>query len=406
MNSKSLNQVLLAFNLALVAAVIFLVSRDPHPPLKLAEIPSVAPNETLPVVSAPKPRPYAAVIGESDWRHWVDTLREAGVPTRVLARLVREGFDDQWQTRQADAQAAYMRGDMDVDGLGALSIEHDFEQEKAIRTALGEEDFRKWNLTNVLQSLNLRDIQLTPAETDALYDLQKKHLDRGNELLAAKLKGQIDYATMEEQQARAEADYNAKLKALLGEQRYGALQGSDEGAGELQRSLTEAKLPADVPFESLLGLQNQWTERRSEMAGQVNEAKSQISNWEQEIKRIDDQRDQEFQRVLGTNAFDTLTAAQDSRYKEMKRYADNWGIGDAEVDFVYRTIKYYEKNVADYNERARKLEAGGQSVDWDAMKQNIQQFDAQIEQSVRSYLGDARFDKLKQNRILQFGSLN
>jgi hypothetical protein len=404
MNSKSLNTILLSTNLALVVALFCLATRKPQASPAPKEIPETAVREVQPVRNAL--RPYATAIVDSDWNQWVNTLRDAGVPTRVLARLVREGFDDQWQTRQAEAQAAFMRGDMDIDALSALNIEHDAEQEKAIRSALGEQEFRKWDMTNVLQSLNLRDIPLTAAEVDTLYDLQKNHINRANELLAAKLKGQIDYATMEEQQTRFEADYDAKLKTLLGEQRFATLQGTGEVAGELQREFSEAKLPADVPFESLVDLQNQWTERRSTMVGQVNEAKSQIANWEQEIKRVDDQRDQEFQRVLGTNAFDTLTAAQDSRYKEMKRYADTWGIGDVDADFVYRTMKYYEKNVADYNQRARQREADGQSVDWDAVKQNVQQFSAQIEQSVRSYLGDDRFDKLKQNRIVQFAPVN
>jgi hypothetical protein len=34
----------------------------------------------------------------------------------------------------------------------------------------------------------------------------------------------------------------------------------------------------------------------------------------------------EFQRMLGTNVFDTFEKRQDTRYQEMKRYADTWGL--------------------------------------------------------------------------------
>ena len=33
-----------------------------------------------------------------------------------------------------------------------------------------------------------------------------------------------------------------------------------------------------------------------------------------------------FQCMLGTNVFDTFEKGQDTRYQEMKRYADTWGL--------------------------------------------------------------------------------
>jgi len=400
MHVKSLNKGFLALNamLALTLSVLVL-HRLPGPPA--TAVPEGPAKET-PTLDRPIPRPYAGLASASDWRQWIDTLREAGVPTRVLARLVREGFDDAWLKRQAEGQAAYMRGDIDPAGLAALSIKHDLEQEKAIHAALGEEDFRKWDLQNVLQSVNLRDVQLTEAETNALYTVEKNLRQRLNELQLAKLNGEIDQAGLDDQQAKAQADHDQQLKALLGDQRYATMQDTDEDAGDLQRGLSEVTLPADVSFESLLAMQNQWNERRGEMNGQIQEAKSQISNYEQELKRLDDEQAREFQRVLGTNGFDSLQKGQDTRFAEMKRYADTWELDDASIDYVYQNIKFYEKSVEDYQQQARLLEAQGQDVDWDAMNKNLQHFSEQTGQALRNYLGDDRFNKIKSNQIFQF----
>jgi hypothetical protein len=48
-----------------------------------------------------------------------------------------------------------MRGDIDTDGLAAANVEHDTEQEKAIRAALGEEDFKKWDMQSYSRKMQL-----------------------------------------------------------------------------------------------------------------------------------------------------------------------------------------------------------------------------------------------------------
>jgi hypothetical protein len=55
-----------------------------------------------------------------------------------------------------------------------------------------------------------------------------------------------------------------------------------------------------------------------------------------------------------------------------------------------------------YQRQARALEAQGQAVDWDAVNNNVQQFAQQTEQTLRKYLGDERFNKIKSNQILPF----
>jgi hypothetical protein len=65
-------------------------------------------------------------------------------------------------------------------------------------------------------------------------------------------------------------------------------------------------------------------------------------------------------------------------------------------------MKFYERSVQDYQARARALEAQGQSVDWDAVNRNLQEFSAQTQQALQDYLGQDRFNKMQRNGVFQF----
>jgi hypothetical protein len=121
-----------------------------------------------------------------------------------------------------------------------------------------------------------------------------------------------------------------------------------------------------------------------------------------QIKALDAARDQEYRRVLGDTAFETLQKEQDPSYSRMKKYRTAWGLDDNSIDAVYGTMKYYEKNVEEYQARARALDAQDHSVDWDAVNRNLQQFSEQTQQALQNYLGQNRFNRLQQNGIFRF----
>jgi hypothetical protein len=150
-----------------------------------------------------------------------------------------------------------------------------------------------------------------------------------------------------------------------------------------------------------LKAQQQWNERRSALDGQFQDDPSSAAYAEQ-IKALEEARDQGYQRVLGPNAFDTLPKEQDSGYLAMRKYANLWGLDDNKIDHVYGTMKYYEKSVEDYRARARALDTQGQSVDWDAVNKNLQQFAEQTRQSLQNYLGQDLFNKMQRNSVFPF----
>jgi hypothetical protein len=258
----------------------------------------------------------------------------------------------------------------------------------------------------MLREVNQGKIQLTASESDALYDLKKKLQQHQWELEQARLKGEMDDAEINDTAEKAYSEFNQQMKALLGDERYAKSQQTDDetAAANLRQDLTKAN-PSDSQFRELSKAQQQWNERRSELDKQFQEDQSSPAYAEQ-LKALDAARDQEYQRVLGTNVFNTFQKEQDGGYSKMKKYANTWGLDENKVDYVYGTMKYYEKSVQDYQTQARALEAQGQSVDWDTVNKNLRQFSEQTRQALQNYLGQDRFNKMQRNGVFQFNQLS
>jgi hypothetical protein len=254
----------------------------------------------------------------------------------------------------------------------------------------------------MLREANIGKIQLTAFETNTIYDLKKKLQQRHWDLEEARSKGEMDDAQINEATDKAYADFNQQMKALLGDQRYAESQGTgdDAVAANLRSDLAKVS-PSDSQFQDLLKAQQQWNDRRAALDKQFQDDPSSATYADQ-LKALQDAHDQEYQRVLGTNVFDSLQKDQDIGYTRMKKYENIWGLDDGKIDSVYGTMKYYEKSVQDYQAQARALEAQGQTVDWDAVNKNLQVFAQQTQQALQNYLGQDSFNKMQQNGIFQF----
>jgi hypothetical protein len=175
----------------------------------------------------------------------------------------------------------------------------------------------------------------------------------------------------------------------------------DEGSAvaNLQHELAKVD-PSDSQLKELLKAQQQWDARRSELDKKFEDNQGSPAYAEQ-IKALEQEQEQEYRRVLGTNVFDTFRKEQDAAYSTMKKYETLWGLDNGKIDYVYSTLKYFEKSVEDYQAQARALEAKGQIVDWDAANKNLQQFADQTRQALQHYLGNDSFDKLQRNGVVQ-----
>ena len=377
--------------LAVAAVVLALHRSEPAPAASAIE---VNPAETPVFTQQPQLPRYTETASASDQRRWlIDQLRAMGVPNDILARIVLKDLDQRWNKRAAEVS---LKCHGNPDTLAALQLEIDMSKDAEMRAALGEEGFKQWDEKNMMREANQGKTQLTASETDAAYDLWKKLKQHELELKQARGKAEMDDADFNDASAKAYSEFNQQMKALLSDDRYAQSQGLDAGtaAANLKQDLAKAN-PSDSQFQDLLKAQQQLNDTRSALDPSSPDYATQL-------KALDDARDQEYQRVLGTNVFNTLREQQDPSFSQMKKYENIWGLDDNQIDSMYGYIKYYQKSVEDYQAQARALEAQGQSVDWDAVNKNLQQFKEQTPQSLQNYLGQDRFNKLQRNGVFQF----
>lgn len=185
--------------------------------------------------AAPEPIPQATQASPSRemagpvWQQSLQQLRGAGVPNNVLAGLVVADFELRWQKQLREFEQRYQAGAADDYERARFEARRDDEQEKELRTALGDEGFRQWDKGNQLRDLDLDKLQLSSSETEALYQLRKDRARKDRALTEALRNGEIDEADHNEQQSAAQQEYDQRFKLLLGDERYQALQHAEEG---------------------------------------------------------------------------------------------------------------------------------------------------------------------------------
>jgi hypothetical protein len=401
MSSEFRHRASLILNVVLaVTAVVLVLHRSEPAPAACVKMT----NETTVFTSRPKLPQYLEIASASDQRRWlIDQLRAMGVPNKVLARIVLKDFDRRWNKRATEVSLTFHGN---PDKLAALQMEIDKSKDAEMRAALGDEGFKQWDQENMLREANQGKIQLTAFETDAAYNLWKKLKQRELDLREARVNGEMDDADANDALNGAYSEFNQQMKALLGDDRYAQSRQVDDGtaAANLKQDLANVN-PSDSQFRDLLKAQQQFDEQRAALDKQVRDDPSQSAAYAAQIQALNDARDQEYQRVLGTNVFDTLQMEQDGNYLKMKKNENIWGLDDSKIDYVYGTLKYYEKSVQDYQAQASALQAQGQSVDWDAVNKNLQQFKEQTQQALQNCLGQDSFNKMQRNGVLQFNEV-
>jgi hypothetical protein len=334
------------------------------------------------------------------WPQWIEALRKAGVPDKVVADVVSADFESRWQGRTRAVQLQIERGEADDSALAQLHLQRSIEQERELRAALGEDKFGEWERDRLLRQLNLGNVKLTASETDALYGLRKGLEQRTRELDEARFNGEIDDIDYERQAEKNLDQYDREFNALIGNERYAATENTfGGGGGELRRALQQIKANG-AQSEAILQAQQKWRDQRAAIEEESKVGNAMADGYEQRMTAIDAARDQEYQRALGEEGFAAFQKAQDHRYKAMKRYAGAWQLNEQDIDYLYRMQKHYESSVRDYRQQAQSIEEQGQPVDWSAVQAGIAQFSRETEQTLRSYLGEDRLKKLMRNDVV------
>ena len=333
-------------------------------------------------------------FGPESRRHLVDELRAQGVPENVLARFALADIEENWAGRFEAC-----RGDQDK--LTSVQLEHDMGLDAEMRSALGERAFRQWDQKNMIREAMLGSkMQLTADEANAIYDLKKKLQQRQWQLEQARQRGEMDDATISAASNKAFTEYGLGMKTAMGEARYAEAMRGDDGTSALKDNLAKVNA-SDAQFQQLLTLQRQMSDRRAALDKEFQEDPSS-ELYAQRIKTFEEEQQQEYRRVLGDSAFETLQKEQDGSYMKMRKFGGIWGLDDSKIDSVYGAIKYYQKSAEDYQDQAHVLEAQGQAVDWSAVDKNLQQLAEQTQQRLQKELGSERYKSMQQNGVFPF----
>jgi hypothetical protein len=405
MSSKFRHRASLLSNIVLVgiaAALGFHKLTRASVPTVVANGPGIITNEVHPrtvvketptVISQSQSQLPAEFKSPSDRRRWlIDELRAMGVPNEVLGRVARIDFEAQWDSR-FDA----CHGDMDK--MAAVQLAMNLNKDAEMRAALGDKDFKQWDQNYMLWEAMSTKVDVTAAEADALYGLKKKLQQRQLEVEQARLKGTMDDAEINDAINSAFSEFNQKMRTLLGDDRFAKSQQIDDAftADSLHYQLASAN-PTDAQFQELSKVEKAWNQSQRELDPSA-------PDYLEKLKAVNEARDQDYQRVLGDEAFNNLQKQQDSTYLAMKTYENLWGLDDSKIDYVYTTMKQYQKTVENYQTQLSVLQAQGQSADWVAVNNKLQQSAAQTQQSLQNYLGTDSFNKLQRNRLLRWAGL-
>jgi hypothetical protein len=391
----------LVANVALLAGIVIPV-RQPNPVPAITTPVSGVDAPTRPVTVAPLPEASIEAPPPTNLQACINLLRDAGAPSRILARMVIQDFEERWQQRLEEMQGSYARGELDRNPLDVLNAERADEQEKELRAALGAAGFREWDQAQTLQSLNLKNVLLSADETNAIYSLHKELQSQLRALDAARLRGDIDPEEYGDACNAAQQDHDEKNKKLLGPERF-AIVRSPTGVTDSAFEHALHKLNASVDqIESVLKLQQNYAARRADLERQIQDNPRDAGSLDDQLRALDAALNEERQGILGVAASQALQREQDYRYQTMKRRAGAWNLNAGQIDFIYQYIRSYEKSVDDYHREAHAMESRGELVDWGSVTQNLLHYSQQNEQTLEGFLGVEQFKKLEKNHLLPF----
>jgi hypothetical protein len=395
-------KLLLALSITLnIVAVAFLIDLSPSAKLPKGSLPPSAAVETSSPSGISTQAEQPAKITRLPATTWVQALRDGGISEKIIADVAAANFEDRWH-RLADAnQKKFDRGEIDQATLTRFDFQHDSEQEKELRAELGEEGYHLWDQTRVLADFDRAGVQLSADESEQLYALRKE-LDRNRlDLDLARHDGKVKDAEAATQNEGLYAQYNQQLLKVLGRDRFAQTQNSgDTGVGELKRNLQGVNAD-DSQFAGMQTALQNWNAQRSELDVKLQEGSVTADDYQKELNTLEAERNQEYEKLLGTNGFAAFQRNQNEQYQTLQRIGPDAGFSDDDINNLYASIEEYQTSVNDYRDRAQKLQDQGQTVDWTAVQKALSDFSHQTENALRDQLGD-KFDKLKRSNVLPF----
>lgn len=328
-------------------------------------------------------------------RSIIDRLRALGAPDDLLARVALLDFQHEWQARFDACHGV-------TDRLQQVQLEMELSKDAAMKAALGEAAFRAWDQKCMLWEAMSSAVDVTPTEASTIYGLKKALQQRQHEVEQARLNGQMDDAQINQAYDQAYAQFYAQLKDVLGEQRYNQSQQLDDHfVADNLRSQLASLHPSEDQVRQFVEIEKAARQSRLELDHQFENDLTSAA-YQEKLNAMTEAQNLEYERVLGADSYQAYRKSQDPSYAQMKKYETHWGLDDAKVDYAYGAMKEYAQQVDEIKAGVHALQVGGLTVDWDGTQQKLQQLADGVQQKLQTALGQASFDALQRNRVLQF----
>ena len=376
-----------------------LLSAGPNPT-------SSAPVRTAPTIASTNTSPSRAPAEPTranplDWSESLAQLRRAGVPSAIIATVVREKIAQEWTPREKELEQRYLNGEIDAKRLAEYHDERIAEEDAELRAALGDR-YEAWDRESTVAGMYLGGLTPAPEQYEPLYRLQKAWLAELHALEVALRNGELDQLTFDQRHSAAEADYKQKLAAIIGPERVDQ-PATDTPAVQVRQDFARLNL-SENQIRQLAAIEEKWSKLHGQLAQSLAEKGEVDAAYYGDLQAIDRARDEECRRILGDTAFDAWQNSTDSRFAALQHAASGLNLPPTLVDQVYGAMRAYDLAVTSFEHEAQIKSQQGESVDWGDVDRAIGTYTAQTAAALRHLLGDARFEALQKQQVLALRS--
>jgi hypothetical protein len=343
----------------------------------------------------------SAAAGEpgAEWPKWIAGVRALGVPNSLLASLVQADFAQRWERRNRALELRRAAGEIDQEGFDRELGDHDEEQARELRAALGDAGFVAWEKDQVLRSFSGANPPLTEAEGEQLYRLQKESESKRRELTAAHARGEIDAVALDTALEALEATHASEVKSALGESRVGSADLTDDLARvNLRRQFKTLNVPADE-IENLADLDQARAVLEKGLDQSSDAAEQSDLGREAERLAVTEARDRAFERAVGPEAFHAWQRMTDPRWEALQKFAPAWDINEAEAGRAYALLQQRDAAARECQLQALASLRSGGGPDWPAVQRELAAQARSTADSLRQLLGPDRFQRMERNGV-------
>jgi hypothetical protein len=273
------------------------------------------------------------------------------------------------------------------------------EQIRELKETFGEEGYLAWDKAQTLRALNPADLTMTAEEAEQAYRLQKDFDQKHKELQMAMEDGVADTVDVGTLQLQAQETLNLELEKLFGKQRLNEIRGISEPIADVHSKYADLN-PTPDQVKSVLQAEGDYRARETALTERLKVTPGDAAHVADELKAINDARDENLRRIFGAEAYDTMKRQNDLTYKTLQQYAGAWELKGQEIQSVYEALHGFHDQIELTRSAAALSEAAGQPVNWRAIDSAIEQTRQQTEASLQNLIGVERLRRLKQNGIL------